>query len=57
MCRPVEESDDEDVIVPGAPPGTALIIEDSQGGDIIFGKPLAIRDQSIYDYRQILHLP
>jgi hypothetical protein len=32
----VEESDDEDVIVPGTAPGTAPIIEESQGGDAIF---------------------
>jgi hypothetical protein len=32
------------VIVPGTPPGTTPIIEESQGGDTIFVKPLAIRD-------------
>jgi hypothetical protein len=39
--RPVEESDDEDVVVPGTPPRTAPIVEESQGGDTIFVKPLA----------------
>jgi hypothetical protein len=38
------ESDNEDVIVPGIPPGTAPRIEESQGGDTILVKPLAIRD-------------
>jgi hypothetical protein len=44
VSRPVEESDDEDVIVPGTPLGTAPIIEESQGGDTIFVKPLVMRD-------------
>jgi hypothetical protein len=38
VSRLMEESDDEDVMV------TAPIIEESQGGDTIFVKPLAIRD-------------
>jgi hypothetical protein len=44
MSRPVEESDDEDVIVPGTPPGTAPIIEESQGADTIL--PCAFRGLS-----------
>ena len=44
MSKPVEESDYEDVIVPRTPPRTVPIIEESQGGDTIFVKPLAIRD-------------
>ena|SRR2546423_12719260 len=57
ISRPVEESDDEDVVVPGTPPRTAPIVEESQGGGTIFVKPLAIRTQNVYDYRQTLHLP
>jgi hypothetical protein len=40
MSKPVEESDNEDVIVPGTPPGAAPIMEESQGGDTVFVKPL-----------------
>jgi hypothetical protein len=43
VSRPVEESDDEDVVVPRTPPRTAPIVEESQGGGTIFVKPLAIR--------------
>jgi hypothetical protein len=44
VSRPVEEGVDEDVIVPGIPPRTTPIIAESQGGDTIFVKPLAIKD-------------
>jgi hypothetical protein len=43
VSNPVEESDEEDVVIPGIPPRTALIVEESQSGDTIFVKPLAIR--------------
>jgi hypothetical protein len=44
VSRPVEESVDEDVIVPGISPRTTPIIAESQSGDTIFVKPLAIKD-------------
>jgi hypothetical protein len=44
VCRPVEESVDEDVVVLGIRPGTTPTIEESQGGDTILTKPLAVKD-------------
>jgi hypothetical protein len=42
--RLVKERVDEDVIIPGTLPGIARRIKESQDGDIIFVKPLAIKD-------------
>ena len=53
----MKKSDDEDIIIPGTPPRIAPIVEESQGEGTIFVKPLAIRTQNVYDYRQTLHLP
>jgi coenzyme F420-reducing hydrogenase gamma subunit len=39
MPKPLEEIIDGDVIVPGIPPGTTRIIEESQGEDTVFTKP------------------
>jgi hypothetical protein len=44
VSRPVKHSVDENVIVPGIPPRTTPVIEESQDRDIIFVKPLAIKD-------------
>jgi hypothetical protein len=50
VSRPVEEGVGEDVVVLGMPPGISRAIEESQGGATIFVRPLAIKDQSVYDY-------